>query len=87
LGFLLFTGIGVYRTSFLFIPIQQIYSLVIYSVRIFLIRDGVIIKLSKNGKVVVEQVEIVDYSCTLFHVVQSVDMLWESGIVPKQKEQ
>ncbi len=49
-------------------------------------REGVIVKLSKNGKVVVEQVKVVDFSCTLFHLVQSVSMLWKSGIVPKQME-
>ncbi len=49
-------------------------------------REGVIIRLLKNGKVTVKQVMVVDFSSILFHLVRSVDMLWESGIVPNQIE-
>ncbi len=49
-------------------------------------REGIILKLLKDGNVTVEQVMMVDFSTVLFHLVNSVDMLWESGIVPKEKE-
>ncbi len=49
-------------------------------------RDGAILKLLKNGTVSTEQVMIVDFSSTLFHLAESVDYLWASGIVPKQIE-
>lgn len=49
-------------------------------------RSGVIMKLLKNGKVLVEQIEVADFGCTLFHLAQSVDILWESGVVPNEKE-
>ena len=50
------------------------------------IREGVIFRLMQTGGVTVEQVRLADFSCTLHRLVNSVDSLWRSGIVPKEKE-
>lgn len=49
-------------------------------------REGIILRLQKTGEVTVEQIMLADFSCTLLHLVSSINLLWESGIVPTEKE-
>ena len=50
------------------------------------IRDGVILRLQQTGEVAVEPIQVADFSSTLDQLVISVDSIWQSGMVPKEKE-
>ena len=50
------------------------------------IRKGVILRLQQNGEVTVEQIQIADFGSTLHRLASSVDLVWQSGMVPKEKE-
>ena len=49
-------------------------------------REGVVFRLQKSGEVAVEQIRLADFSSTLLHLVNSVDFLWKSGVVPAERE-
>jgi hypothetical protein len=50
------------------------------------VRGGVIFRLLQTGEVTVKQVRVADFPSTLHRLVDSVDSLWRSGIVPREKE-
>ena len=50
------------------------------------VREGIILRLLQNGEVSVEQTQMADFSTTLHRLVDSVDAVWQAGMVPKEKE-
>jgi hypothetical protein len=50
------------------------------------IREGVILRLQQTGEVAVEHIQVADFSTPLDQLVNSVDLIWQSGLVPKEKE-
>lgn len=50
------------------------------------IREGIILRLLRNGEVTVEQIQMADFSSTLHRLASSVDSIWQGGMVPKEKE-
>jgi len=50
------------------------------------VREGIILRLLQNGEVAVEQTQMADFSTTLHRLVDSVDAVWQAGMVPKEKE-
>lgn len=49
-------------------------------------RPGTILRLSEEGNVSIEEIDLVDFSCVLRSLVEAVQVIWESGIIPPQKE-
>ena len=47
---------------------------------------AVIFRLLQSGKVKTEKITVADFSATLVNLVAATDMLWKSGIVPRDKE-
>ncbi len=50
------------------------------------VRKGVMLRLLENGEVTVEPVRVADFSAALHRVTEAVDRLWQSGLVPPEKE-
>ncbi len=50
------------------------------------VRKGAVLRLLENGKVTVELVRLADFAAALHRVTEAVDRLWQSGIVPPEKE-
>jgi hypothetical protein len=50
------------------------------------VRDGVVLRLLENGEVTAETVRVADFTAILLRVVEAADRLWQSGIVPPEKE-
>lgn len=47
---------------------------------------GVVLKWSESSGVSIEEVDLLDFSALLVNVIAATDLLWESGIVPAEKE-
>ncbi len=50
------------------------------------VRKGAVLRLLENGKVTVELVRVADFAAALHRVAEAADRLWQSGIVPPEKE-
>ncbi len=50
------------------------------------VRKGAVLRLLENGKVTVELVRMADFSAALHRVAEAADRLWQSGIIPPEKE-
>ena len=54
--------------------------------RLDAVRNGVVLRLLENGEVTVEPVRVADFSAAVHRVTEAVDRLWQSGLVPPEKE-